>query len=420
MATRKAVRRTSKSRGNFRRGAGRMEYEAEILKRLLLSRRQLLRYAAAGAALVRVRPIFRLPAPGAVAAPVASSGYFLTSSELAILDAATAAIVPTDTTPGARECGVADYIQSLLSFMPGSDANRDWRVTAADIVAIISQLGGRRDSNWNVGDVDGNGLVDQNDVMAAQDAVFGARPIFAGGPFSGRQPQPHFDTGTLSCTTCHGFPFENPQPPAAGVPASASTVNNYPPDFFTQFLPLSRLQVLSWKVRILGASAVPEVAANPLATSSIEVDFRNRYRSGLAALEQMSQSTYGSGFAQLAPAQQSALLQKSPDQTFVTLLTYHTVEGMLSVPEYGGNRDRLGWQLIGFDGDSQPLGYTIYDESIGSYRERPDKPDSTPNPGETCGGFSQPVNNFLKLITAAPSVQPGRHFTAPYCFGVQT
>jgi len=397
-----------------------MELEAEVFKRLMLSRRQLLGYAAAGAAVVRVRSIFRVPAVGAVAAPVAAPGYFLTNSELAILDAATAAIVPTDSTPGARECGVVNYIQSLLSFMPGSDANCDWRVTAADIVATISQLEGQRDFCRGAGDVDGNGVVDQNDVIAAEAAVFGARPVFAGGPFSGRQPQPHFDTGSLPCTTCHGYPFENPQPAALAVAASASTVNNYPPDFFTQFLPLSRLQALSWKVRILGAAAVPEVAANPLATSSIEVDFRNRYRNGLAALEQMSQSTYGSGFAQLTPAQQSTLLQESPDQTFVTLLTYHTVEGMLSVPEYGGNRNQQGWQLVGFDGDSQPLGYTIYDESIGGYRERQDKPNSAPNPGETCGSFSKPVSQFLNVITTAPSVQPGRHFTAPYCFGVQT
>jgi hypothetical protein len=351
---------------------------------------------------------------------VGAPGGFLTTSELAILDAATAGIIPTDATVGARECGVVNYIQSLLSFMPGSDANCDWQVTAADIVATINRLDGHQASCRSAGDVDGSGGVDSHDVVAAEAAVFGARPVFAGGPYSGRQPQPHFNTGSLSCETCHGIPFQNPQPAALDVAAGASTVNNYPPDFFTQFLPQSRLQALSWKVRILGAAAVPEVAANPLATSSIEVDFRNKYRNGLAALDQMSQHTYGSGFAQLTPAQQANLLHTSPDQDFVTLLTYHTIEGMLSVPEYGGNRDRLGWQLVGFDGDSQPLGYTIYDDSLGGYRERPDKPNSAPNPDETCSGFSQPLSNFLNLIRAAAPVQPGRHFSAPYCFGVPT
>ena len=317
---------------------------------------------------------------------------------MAILDGATAAIIPTDSTPGARECGVVNYIQNMLSFMPGSDANCDRQVSAADIVATVRQVGGGAAACRDAGDVDGNGVVDQNDAVAAEAAVFGARPVFAGGPFSGRQPQPHFDTGSLPCGTCHGIPFENSGPAALGVAASSPTVNNYPPEFFTQFLPLSRLQALSWKIRILGASAVPEVALNPLATSSIEVDLRNKYRNGLAALDQLSQSTYGLGFVQLTPTQQSSLLHKSPDQNFVTLLTYHTVEGMLSVPEYGGNRNRLGWQLVGFDGDSQPLGYTIYDESIGGYRERPDKPNSTRNPGEKCDGFSQPVSKFLNLI----------------------
>ena len=55
--------------------------------------------------------------------------------------------------------------------------------------------------------MDGNGVVDQNDVVAAEAAVFGARPVFAGGPYSGRQPQPHFNTGSLPCGTCHGIPF---------------------------------------------------------------------------------------------------------------------------------------------------------------------------------------------------------------------
>jgi hypothetical protein len=392
-----------------------MESVGELWKRVLLSRRQLLRCAATGAAVAAAGTLMRSRVAATASAPAAVQGGFLTSAELTILDAATAAIIPTDSKPGARECGVVNYIQSMLSFMPGSDANCDLQVSAADLVAAVRQVGGHAAACRDAGDVDGNGVVDQNDAVIAEAAVFGARPVFAGGPFSGRQPQPHSSTGGLPCGTCHGIPFENSGPAAVGVAASTPTVNYYPPQFFTQFLPLSRLQALSWKIRILGASAVPEVALNPLATSSIEVDLRNKYRNGLAALDQLSQSTYGLSFVQLTSAYQSSLLQDSPDQDFVTLLTYHTVEGMLSVPEYGGNRNRLGWQLVGFDGDSQPLGYTIYDESIGGYRERPDKPNSTRNPGEKCDGFSQPVSKFLNLIRSATDVQPGRHFTAPYC-----
>lgn len=389
---------------------------------LMLSRRQLLRYAVAGAAVAAVRPKPGLQRAAAAAAPPAPGG-FLTSHELALLDAATARIIPTDAAAGARECGVVDYIQALLSFLPGSDANCDHQVNAADVVATIGRLRGAPAACRDAGDVDGNGAVEENDVAGAATAVFGARPVFAGGPFSGRQPQPHVATGSLPCKTCHDLPFENAGPAALAATAVSATVDKYPPPFFTEFLPLSRLQTLSWKVRILGASAVSEVAANPLAHSSIEVDLRNKYRNGLAALDQKGESTYGASFLDLTAQQQADLLNNKTDSefaNFVTLVTYHTVEGLLSVPEYGGNRNRLGWQLIGFDGDSQPLGYTIYDDAIGGYRERPDKPNSGPNPDETCAGFSPPVVNFLKLIVSATTVKPSKQFSTPYCLDVPT
>ncbi len=399
-----------------------MPERIRVLDELLLSRRALLRYAVAGAAAATVRPLLSTVHAGASAATVNAPGGFLTASELSLVDAATTILIPTDSTVGARECGVLNYIQALLSFMPGADANCDRLVTAADITATIKRLDGSTGACRDAGDVDGSGAVDQSDVEAVESGVFQARPAFAGGPFSGRQPQPHFNTDSLACASCHDLPFENSGPVLRAVSAAPpATVDNYPPPFFTEFLPLSRLQALSWKVRVLGASAVPEAADNPLASTSLEVDLRNKYRNGLAQLEASSQTTYGLPFLQLTALQQANVLNNKSDPVFVdfvTLLTYHTIEGILAAPEYGGNRERLGWQLVGFDGDSQPLGYTIYDESIPGYRERPDKPNSGPNPDETCHGFSQPVINFLKLIVAAPTVKPSKQFTAPFCLDV--
>src|SRR5207302_1750577 len=57
------------------------------------------------------------------------------------------------------------------------------------------------------------------------------------------------------------------------------------------------------------------------------------------------------------------------------------MEGVFAAPEYGGNRDLGGWQMAHFEGDSQPLGYSIFDPAINNYRERPDYPNSTANPG---------------------------------------
>ena len=64
-----------------------------------------------------------------------------------------------------------------------------------------------------------------------------------------------------------------------------------------------------------------------------------------------------------------------------------------------------------FDGDSQPLGYEIYDASVeGNYRERPDKPNSGPNPDEDCSGFSANLDHFLDLISG---VTGGRRVLRP-------
>ena len=44
--------------------------------------------------------------------------------------------------------------------------------------------------------------------------------------------------------------------------------------------------------------------------------------------------------------------------SFTQLLFGHTIEGMYSVPEYGGNANLVGWQDIQWPGDIQPRGYT--------------------------------------------------------------
>ncbi|MBI4518442.1 MAG: gluconate 2-dehydrogenase subunit 3 family protein [Deltaproteobacteria bacterium] len=377
-----------------------------------LRRRQVLGLLAAGtAAALLPLPLARAVGRGAPGAT--TDAWLLTEEELAILDAATARIVPSDSLGvGARECGVVTYIRAMLAFAPGTDANCDRYVTAADLTATVAQANGAQGNCRDAGDVDGDGIIDASDITRAETAVFNARPILAGGPFSGRQPQPHFPTGATPCVSCHVVPA--PAGAAASGRVAATTVLSYPPEFFRQFLPLSRLQALSWKIRMLGAAAVPAAAANPLATTLLETDMRRRYREGLASLEAISRDIFGKPFAELATDEQGTVLDQA-DIDFVTLLRYHTIEGMLCAPEYGGNRDRRGWQLIGFDGDSQPLGYTIYDESIPGYRERSEKPNSGPNPEEDCRGFSANIKQFLGAIS---SVTGGRTFDAPYCFEV--
>ncbi len=104
---------------------------------LILSRRRLLQLMAAATGTLALRPTLLARIAAAPEAPDPGLYGFLTADERAILEAAVETILPSDRyLPGAKEIGVADYIQSLLSFLPGSDANCDRYVGAADLIAV--------------------------------------------------------------------------------------------------------------------------------------------------------------------------------------------------------------------------------------------------------------------------------------------
>src|SRR5271163_4656831 len=115
---------------------------------------------------------------------------------------------------------------------------------------------------------------------------------------------------------------------------------------FVNFHPLSTLDELAWRMRIEGSCGLPEREFNgPV------IGLQQIYRQGLAAL--------GDDFVGLGTDQQDARLRSFPD--FVTVLHGHACEGMYGAPEYGGNRDTVGWRSIGFAGDVQPRGWTDAD-----------------------------------------------------------
>lgn len=73
----------------------------------------------------------------------------------------------------------------------------------------------------------------------------------------------------------------------------------------------------------------------------------------------------GRHFADLGPEAQDAILREVEDTPFFGLMHYLTVAGMFALPVYGGNRDYLGWQLLGFDhrhGWMPPFGH--YDGAL--------------------------------------------------------
>ncbi|MGH7542241.1 MAG: gluconate 2-dehydrogenase subunit 3 family protein, partial [Gemmatimonadota bacterium] len=54
-------------------------------------------------------------------------------------------------------------------------------------------------------------------------------------------------------------------------------------------------------------------------------------------------------FSALDEARQDAVLQEIEAEGFFGLIRFLTIAGMFALPEHGGNRDRLGWRLLGFE-----------------------------------------------------------------------
>ena len=112
---------------------------------------------------------------------------------------------------------------------------------------------------------------------------------------------------------------------------------------------------------------------------------RHKYLEGIEELNQRSRGEFGDDFIDLGPDQQDFILalMEQPereeerareeeqsvagfappepalqqiaaeiDLDFFPLLALHTRQGFLADPIYGGNRDRVGWNVIGFPGPS--------------------------------------------------------------------
>ncbi len=108
---------------------------------------------------------------------------------------------------------------------------------------------------------------------------------------------------------------------------------------------------------------------------------REQYVAGVETLDRTSAERHGARFVDLSEEQQDAVLTEldRPEQeqeieqarvtlygapvetplqqtnaeielSFIPLLALHTRQGFYSDPVYGGNRDQIGWKVIGFPG----------------------------------------------------------------------
>ena len=91
---------------------------------------------------------------------------------------------------------------------------------------------------------------------------------------------------------------------------------------------------------------------------------RSRYMRVLGALNQYAKARFGTFFEKLSGEQQDSVLRDLESgkiaelrngEEYFELLRAHVLEGVFGEPSYGGNRDMIGWKLVGFPG--QQWGY---------------------------------------------------------------
>ncbi len=84
------------------------------------------------------------------------------------------------------------------------------------------------------------------------------------------------------------------------------------------------------------------------------------YLRGVQELDKLAQDDFGAdGFCSLDPSQQDRVLTvlEQRGSPFFSLLVKHTMEGFYGDPRHGGNKNRVGWKLLGFPGARFPDGY---------------------------------------------------------------
>ncbi len=252
-----------------------------------LTRRELIRLLGATAALAK------LPACG----DNSPGDAVFTSDERALLEQLADVIIPPDDAPGGAKLGAVAYIEGLIQ------------------------------------------------------AFYGVGParIYAGGPFSDRNPLPDGTT---------------------------------PANDFLDFIELDRVNDSAWRLFIFGSAGVPGGAPNEALLGPV-VGLRDRLKQGLDAARAMNIADPAKLFDQL-------------DDDFRQLLIDLVTEAAFAAPEYGGNPGGAGWALVHFEGDSQPLGYSRFDGT--SYVERPEAPLSTPNPGPDPDPLTDDTKQLLATV----------------------
>ena len=292
------------------------------MRQIRLTRRQLL-LAAAGTAAAAIGPWSSTSGEVQAELEHGLPHFFFEDWEYQSCDALCSAILPDVPSPGAGEARAVDYIDLFLA------------------------------------------------AFELPTEVADGPAIFLHGRFSGRNP------------------YENP---AVGGPSS-----HYPSDDFQNqpagrrhFLGLTAVQELGWRARLYGGTVLESNANLPDGFRSNlrsglnppPTGYRQQYRRGLQALTEMANRFFGRPIAELEQVMLYSLLAASASplvdwlplpvtmaappeaKELLPVLVRHTLEGSFAIDAYGANRDLIMWRQIGWEGDTAPLGNSLYDSAM--------------------------------------------------------
>ena len=129
-----------------------------------------------------------------------------------------------------------------------------------------------------------------------------------------------------------------------------------------------------WTSDLARARQTGEIVAAKLGLATPQVDRELRERhfgvfEGLTRDECQAQHPEVGSFAALSNEQQIEFLKQVDRTPFFERVRLLTLVGMFAMPKYGGNRDGVGWKLLGFQDQhifTPPFGY--YDRDYPGFK----------------------------------------------------
>ena len=187
---------------------------------------------------------------------------------------------------------------------------------------------------------------------------------------------------------------------AAAEHAHRAAKSSAPPKF-QFFTPEEAVEIDAIAARIIPSDETPGAREAGVvyfidrALTTFAVDDQKTYREGLPGLQLRVRELFPSveKFSSATPGQQDQILHSLDDQTgparrhsrpggasssFFQAIRVHTIVGFLVEPDSGGNRDGVGWKVIGRDPEHMfqpPFGY--YDKDYAGWQPNPPDAEKT-------------------------------------------